>query len=179
MTNFSFLKLLDEAILPFIILAGTRFLGVFLIALIFPVEFSFGGTSELVSLPLIKFGGSEDLYFANSFSWGLVGLILAGAFGYFLFRVLTFHGDFLHPKEATRIHRQNLEFLIIDSHEAFHQGIAWVLAALVAITLAAIDFLSGVLAATAFGLVFGIGTLLVLVFWLGTTKSSLLERKKV
>jgi len=179
MVKFSFLKLLDETILPLLLLAGSRFLGVFLAALIFPVGFSFGNNPDLPSLPFIRFEGSGDLYLANSVSWGLVGLVLAISFGYVLFRILNFHGDRVHPKESSRLHNRNLEFLVIDSHEAFHQGISWVLAGLLSTCLVAGDFLSGQLSAAAFGFVFGVNAFLVLGFWWSVAGSRGLERKKV
>ena len=179
MGNLSFLKLLDETILPFVLLVGCRFLGLFLAALIFPVGFYFSVHSDLLSLPFIKFRAVNDLYLANSVSWGFVGLVLAISFGYVLFRIFNFNGDRIHPKEASRLYNRNLEFLIINSHEAFHQGIAWVLAGLFSICLATGDFLGGQLSTTVFGLVFGVGAFLVLGFWWSVAGSGRLERKKV
>jgi hypothetical protein len=178
-TKVSPLKVLDELVLPAILLVAVRFIGFFLAGLIWPIEFTFGLKSNLISLPFIQVEQPADLFIANSFSWVLVGLALAVVFCLVLFRILSYHQDHLHPKEAARTHNRNLDFLIIEPQEASSRSVSWFVLTLVSAGLAASDFWTGSLSAAAFGLVGGIDLTLGIAFWQVVVGSSFLERKKV
>src|SRR3989344_2794074 len=126
----SLLKLVDELILPTIIIIATRYFGIFVAGLTFQISFGFSLRSDLLSAPFIDFGAEADLLTANLVSWALVSVVLVVIFGFVLFRNLHFHKDWIHPKETTYLHNKNLEFMIIPAEEAFHQGFSWCLLSL-------------------------------------------------
>jgi hypothetical protein len=57
-----------------------------------------------------------------------------------------------------------LEFLIIESKEAFYQAITWSCLTLALLALATAEFLAGSLALLSFGFVYAIGGLLIITF---------------
>jgi len=173
------LKFLDELILPFVILSAARYLGVFATTYLREVQFSFGSQSDLVSLPFVHFSYFCDRLLANSISWVFVALVLAVFFGFILFRNLHFHADWVHPRVATHLHNKNLEFLIIESKEAFYQAVTWSCLTLALLALATAEFLAGSLALLSFGFVYAIGGSLIITFLFEVSRDSRLNRDKV
>ena len=174
----SLLKSLDKIILPLVLLIGARYLGVFLYALINPFQFSFSRNFDLLSLPFVK-GGQEGLLGANSFSWIFTAAVLALAFGFIAFRNLYLHEDLLHPKQATHLHRSKMDHLIVNYQDAFHQGISWWVVALISLSLALADYLSGTASTVAFGVIISVSASLLALLLLGISKGYKLDSKKV
>ncbi len=179
MKKFSLLKSLDEVLLPFILLFWARYLGIFITGLAAPIEFTFSWRIDYVSLPFIQFPRADDLIAANSISWILTGGILAVTFGFIAFRNLHLNEDWLHPKESRGLHHKNMDHFIINSCEAFHQGISWLAVAIIAFALAATDLWFGVVSTLAFGVIISVAASLMLLFALSLEQDTKLEGKKV
>ena len=179
MKKVSLLKSIDEVILPLVLLLGSRYFGVFLYALITPFQFTFSSTFDLASLPFIRCGGSSNLIAANSFSWGLTAAVLGLTFGFIAFRNLYLHEDWLHPKQATHLHKNRMDHLIVGSKEAFHQGISWGLVVAIAMLLSFADLVTGFLSTLVFGTIVSVSASVLALLLLGISRDSKLEGKKV
>ena len=179
MRKVSLLKSLDEVILPLVLLLGARYFGVFIYALITPFQFTFSSNFDLASLPFIKCTGENALRAANSFSWGLTAGVLALVFGFIAFRNLYLHEDWLHPKQATHLHKNRMDHLIINSREAFHQGLSWGLVVLISMLFSLADFVTGFLSSLAFGTIVSVSASVLALLLLGISRDSKLESKKV
>ena len=179
MKKLSLLKSVDELILPAVLLISARYLGLFLYALITPFQFTFSSNFDLASLPFIKYTGESTLRAANSFSWGLTAGVLALVFGFIAFRNLYLHEDWLHPKQATHLHKNKMDHLIVGSREAFHQGISWGLVVAISMLLSLADFITGFLSSLAFGTIVSVNASVLALLLLGISRDSKLESKKV
>lgn len=163
MGKISFVKLADKFILPLVFLIAARYLGIFIVGLWLPISFNLGGVSDLLSLPFLSFAGPAGRFLANSFSWTLVAVLLSFYFGFVLYRSVHLHEDFLHPKQAWRIHNKKLEFLTINPRESLHQTAVWLAISLAVVILASSDLLSKNLSPMVFSSLASISTLLVVV----------------
>ncbi|MCH7541177.1 hypothetical protein IH981_00135 [Patescibacteria group bacterium] len=179
MKKLSLLKSLDKIILPLVLLIGARYLGFFLYGLMSSFQFTFSRNFDLASLPFIKYVGESDLLTANSFSWIFTAAVLAFSFGFIAFRNLYLHEDLLHPKQATHLHRSRMDHFIVSSHDAFHQGISWWVVALISLSLALADYLSGAASTIAFGVIISVSASLLALLLLGISKGYKLDSKKV
>jgi hypothetical protein len=133
-------NLLDTFLLPVLVIIMVRYLGVFLASFIWPVAYSLSLGFDLISLPFISFGSTENLGAINTFSWVFVLLIVGGAFGYILFRSIYHHESWMHPKRSGEIHQRNLDFLLISQTSAYSQINGWGLCSLGLIALLVGDF---------------------------------------
>jgi hypothetical protein len=177
--KFSLLKSLDEVILPFVLLFWARYLGIFLAGLTNPIEFLIRFKIDYLSLPFIQFPQTSDYIIANSISWVLTSGVLAITFGFIAFRNLHLHEDWLHPKEARSLHSKKIEHFLTNAYEALHQNISWLVATLVAFSLAVADFWFGLLSSLAFGIIIAVTASLIILFALSLEQDSKLESKKV
>lgn len=173
----SALKLFDELILPFVLLAATRYFSIFIVHWLFSVQLSVGSKFDLLSLPLVSFKDPRDLPSVNSFSWLVTFVALAFFFGFILFRNLHFHENWIEPKVAARLHKKNLEFLITEAREALHQGASWSVITLISIIFVSTEFLNREVSTAIFGLAYAIGALLIIPFALEVVKDSLLNHE--
>ncbi|MEX0622109.1 MAG: hypothetical protein WD187_03960 [Candidatus Woykebacteria bacterium] len=173
----SIAKTLDQLILPVVIFVGARYLGIFLPVLFSQVEFQFSLDFNLISVPFIEFVNFNNLLFLNSFSWLLTAAVFGVVFSFIAFRSLHLNEDWLHPKEASRLHKRKLDHFTISPEEAYPQVLAWSLVTLVALNLSIVDFLSGAISTVVFGVGVAINALLVALFVLSLGRG--LEREKV
>ena len=173
----SIVKTLDKLILPVVIFIGTRYVGIFLPVLFSRVEFQFAFDFNLISIPFIEFVNFNNLLFLNSLSWLLTAAVFGIVFSFIAFRSLHLNEDWLHPKEATKLHKRKLDHFLITAEEASHQVLAWSLVTLVALNLSIVDFLSGAISTVVFGVIVSISALLVALFVLSLSRG--LEREKV
>jgi len=161
----SAVKILDELILPLVIVAVSRYLSIFIAALVLPFSFSLSLAGGYHSLWFIDFPNKTQAAQANLISWLFVTTVLAAYFGFVVFRSLHFSHEQLHPKHAQKLHSSNMEFLIINQEEAFHQIVSWLVIDLLIFTFLFFDFLNGGLGAAALGYFLGIsGALLTLCY---------------
>ncbi|OGY24103.1 MAG: hypothetical protein A2172_00990 [Candidatus Woykebacteria bacterium RBG_13_40_15] len=161
MRQFSAIKLADELILPLVIIVMTRYLSVFLAALLAPLNFSIGVSSSFHTLLFLSFSDKNQAVLANFISWMAVATVLAMYFGFVLFRGLHTASEQLHPKYAQDLHKRNLDFLVIDQNETRHQTIGWLAIVVLVSCLMLYDFLSVGLPAFSLGYFLGLAALLI------------------
>lgn len=175
----SLIKIIDELVLPFFILLAARYLGIFIASFLLPVGFTVSFKASLISAPFIQFASETHLLLANSIAWIFTGIVLAVVFGYVAHRILHFHEDWLHPKQAATLHDRKLDHLIINSHEALHQGVAWAVAAGAVLIATTREFIAGDLSTIAFGVIISIAATLLILFVFAVLEDHKLDGKKV
>ncbi len=112
------LKLLDESIVPAVLLFATKLAGLILAA-------RFLGVPLTISNKVLYFAHYQDLVLANDISNILVGLVILLGTSVVLIRLYHFHDSHVHPFLLTKLLESDLEFVISTSFELFHQAAVW------------------------------------------------------
>ncbi len=137
-------KFLDEFILPAVVVVGTKYISVFLVAAIFSYSWKPGfHLFQIFSIPFVEFANQQSLIVVNSISSLVTSLVLAAGFTWVFFRMQYFHEDFLPPKVSSKLYQKKMEFLIISDREAAHQVTAWFLIGAGVFLLNLLGFLAG------------------------------------
>lgn len=137
-------KLLVEAILPIVLVVGTKYISVFVInyLLSYSWEFSFSA-SQVFSLPFIQYSSSNDLLIANSISSLVMIMVLGIGFSFVFFRFQHFHEKFISPKIAANLHVSKIESIIFSEVDAHNQLTVWFTLSWIVFLTALLEFLAG------------------------------------
>ena len=115
MLSKTLLKLIDEAILPAVIVVAGKILGIALLNPKFGLPFTLNlGTLSEGNINLVN-------AYSNLFSYG--GVIIGLSF--ILIRSFFFHDTHISPQVTIRLYRFNLTSIIETTYELFHQAIVW------------------------------------------------------
>lgn len=112
------LKLLDESIVPVVLIFATKIIGLVLTA-------KYLGLSLTVSNKAFYFDHYADLILANNVSNVLTGLVILVGTLVVLSRLYYFHDSHVHPFFLTKLLESDLEFAISTSFDLFHQVAVW------------------------------------------------------
>lgn len=157
----SLLKLIDEAIIPALIVFGAKLIG--LVAANYWYDLSWDMTSRQGFFPLLSYRSTEAFLLANTFSNGLVLVVILIGFLWVLVRAHTFHGSHISPRLSVALVQKQLTGLVVHSWELYHQAVIWLAYLWLSLILFTIQAIYGV---SAWWLSI-IGTLLALLFsWL-------------
>lgn len=145
-------KLIDEAILPGLVLVLGKFLGVILVAKIISAEFKM--TSGEFFFPNFTFTNFSAYYTVNSYS----NLVMFAAVGmgaaFILARAHFFHASHITPKMHVRLLRLGLTGLIAETYQLYHQAVVWLiflwLATILVLTQAFFSLSNPIIAIVAF-----------------------------
>jgi len=116
MLSKTLLKLIDEAILPAIVVISGKIIGVAVVTKHLKEPF----TLALANIPHPT--ATIINTYSNLFSFGAITLGLTIILGkaYFL------HSSHIHPKIAIKLHNRNLTSVIETTYELFHKSIVWI-----------------------------------------------------
>ncbi|MBI4037702.1 hypothetical protein HY382_01490 [Candidatus Curtissbacteria bacterium] len=119
------IKLIDEAIIPAILLISAKIFGLIGASLIFGLPFSIHGRKILAILPSVQFANFQDYIVAENYS--NLAMFIAAAAGtmYILVKAHFFHESHIHPKLQAKLAKLNLESLITPSYHLYHQAAIW------------------------------------------------------
>ena len=125
MVSKTLVKLVDEAVVPALVLVAAKIFGVLLVArfknLVYDVTFR----SPLLPLPTLSFYSYQDYVTANSYS----NLIMLIAVSLGLLRILLqtniLHNSHVSPRVAAQLARLQLSGLISTTLESYHQALVW------------------------------------------------------
>src|SRR3989344_6508056 len=127
MVSKSIIKLIDEAIIPVLILIVAKMVSLFAVSLAFNLPFEIKAQGFLNILPVVIFKNIADYTVAENYS-NLAMLIVASLGTLFvLVRAHFFHASHIHPKLHARLVRLNLESLIAPSYHLYHQAAIWLI----------------------------------------------------
>ncbi|MEA2020663.1 MAG: hypothetical protein U9M98_03030 [Patescibacteria group bacterium] len=115
MISKTLLKLIDEAILPAVVVIAGKVLGVAILSIHINVPFTLdlGTLAEHHAATINKY--------SNLFSYSAVTLGMV----FILIRSYLFHTTHISPKITLRLYDLNLTSLIETTYELFHQAVVW------------------------------------------------------
>jgi hypothetical protein len=137
-------KALEAIILPLVLVIGSKYISVFLVNLIFSLNWGFSfSASQIFSLPFLHYPSQKDLVLANSLSSFVMVLVLAVGFTFVLFRFQHYHEGYIEPKVASRLHAKKMERLIVSEVISHNQITVWFTLAWLIFLLTLLEFLAG------------------------------------
>lgn len=119
------IKLIDEAIIPAIILICAKVFGLIGASLLFDLSFTLSQRKILSILPSVSFSSFQDYVTAENYS--NLAMFIAAAAGtiFILVKAHFFHESHIHPKLQAKLVKLNLETLITPSYHLYHQAAIW------------------------------------------------------
>lgn len=120
----SLLKLIDVSILPAILVFCFNYLGVVLSTYLFNLNWS-QGQNDFLPLPLVIQSDIENRLLVNSFSQVFMSIGLVLGLAWFLIQAHHFHETHLPPSFASKLERNGLSLLVVDSFTIFHRSFVW------------------------------------------------------
>lgn len=127
MANKSLIKLIDEAIVPAILLVVAKMIGLFLPSYFLNLEFTVEGNQFLHLLPSVHFTSTHSYLIAENFSNLAMFLAAAAGTAFVLVRAHYFHESHIHPNLHSRLISLNLESLVAPSYHLYHQATIWLI----------------------------------------------------
>jgi len=123
----SITKLIDEAIIPALILILAKILGLFIATYFLQLPFEIKLKSFLAILPSISFASVTDYTRAENYS--NLTMFVASALGAasVLARAHFFHESHVHPGFHARLVALNLESLVSSTYHLYHQAAIWLI----------------------------------------------------
>lgn len=109
------LKLIDEAILPAVVVVSSKILGIALCSIYLDIPF----TLNLTTLQEPYLSTANIYSNLAAFSAVTLGLVVI------LIRSYIFHSSHISPQVTLRLHELNLTRLIETTYELFHQSVVW------------------------------------------------------
>lgn len=127
MVNNSLKKLIDEAIIPALILIVAKIIGILASSYILNLAFEVKNASFLLLLPSIRFLSLKDYILAENYS--NFAMFLAAALGSLIviLRLHFLHESHVSPKLQKKLSSLNLEKLISPSYHLYHQMTIWLI----------------------------------------------------
>ena len=112
------LKLIDQAIVPAVLLLTARVLSVICISRQLSIPYEITGSG-------FTFGSLQDYVKVNSYSALVIIAVLAIGLGYVLLKASIFHDTHIKPGTAAKMFSLNLQPLIQSSLDIYSQGAIW------------------------------------------------------
>lgn len=120
MVSRTLVRLIDQAIVPAILLLCTRLASVILISYFIGAKFVFTTNGFL-------FNDTSNYILVNSYSTLAMVVILTAGLAYILLKALLFHDTHISPKLTTKLFRHKMATLIQSSFELYSQGVIWLI----------------------------------------------------
>lgn len=159
MISRTLVRLIDQAIVPAILLLCTRFISVVMLTYLFGIKFS-------TSPKGFTFSSVQDYLFINSYSTLAMVIILGVGLLYILIKALYFHNTHISPSLTTKLFHHRLATLIQSSFELYSQGVIWLiylyLIGAVSVILAVFDYIYNWVSVAAL-IMAGISTLILII----------------
>ncbi len=127
MVNKSLIKLIDEALLPAILLIIAKMGGLFMASLLLGLKFTVVMGDFFKVLPTVHFLNPQDYVLAENYSNLAMFLVASLGCAFILLRAHFFHESHIRPRLHSRLVALNLESLIVPSYHLYHQATVWLL----------------------------------------------------
>lgn len=112
------IKLIDQSIVPAILLIAARVISVVLVANYFGIKFDLGSGG-------FAYNTTKDYVIVNSFSTFVMIVALAVGLSYILLKSLIFHETHISPKLTASLMSLKLSSFIQTSYDLYSQGSIW------------------------------------------------------
>ena len=120
----SFIKLLDNALLPASIMLVSKFVGIFLIIRFFNLDWVVQQTpNSFLSFQTVL--SSQNVVLVTSYSDLIMFAAIALGFTINILRAVFFHNSHISPQLLNRLASKNLMSLIKNSYEIYHAASVW------------------------------------------------------
>ncbi|MCA9389805.1 hypothetical protein KC571_00185 [candidate division WWE3 bacterium] len=116
------LRLIDETIVPAILLITTKILGMWFVTILFRIDWQFSLSATASG---IEFSSHEGLLMVNSYSNLLVVIVLTFNILWLLVKAYHFHETHISPSFTLKLLSLNLTRLISTSVEVYHKALIW------------------------------------------------------
>lgn len=123
----STLKLIDEAVIPAMILIVAKVTGLFMVNYIFKMDISVSPRGFLNLLPNITYTNPNDYITAENYS--NIAMFVAVSIGVLIVTIKAhfFHQSHISPKFYQKLAQLNLEKLVSASFHLYHQALIWLI----------------------------------------------------
>ncbi|MFA6981530.1 MAG: hypothetical protein WC243_00680 [Patescibacteria group bacterium] len=111
-------KLIDQSVIPAILLLTARIVSVVLISRNLGIQYSLGASG-------FEFASQSDYVLVNSYSTLLMVVVLALGLFYIILKSLVFHESHISPRLTAKLFSLRLPAFIQNSFELFSQGVVW------------------------------------------------------
>ena len=133
------IRLIDEAIIPSLLLALAKIGGLYLSAVIFQLQFDIVKSEKTTLAPFaITFQTTKDLMLANSLS--NTAMLLIAAFGslYVLYKISGFQDRRITPQKLIQLADRGLLSLIEPSYNVYLKAFVWIIFLWISVILATV-----------------------------------------
>jgi hypothetical protein len=127
MVSKSLSTLIDEAILPALLLILAKFFGVLIVTFVIGSSWQLKFSSALPFLPTISYPNYQAYLTSNSYSNLLMYLVLALGCSFVLVKAHFLHSSHISPTLHARLASLRLSSLVSDTFSLYHQGTIWLL----------------------------------------------------
>lgn len=117
-------KLLDEAILPAVMIIAGKVIGLFLANSLNSLPYSLQSGGSILPWTVV-YNSPAEAATANTISNLFMYLVVLAGFSVVLFRAHYLHSSHIPPKLSGRLVRLKLENFIADTFEIYHQALVW------------------------------------------------------
>ena len=136
MISKTLVKLIDEAIVPALILAGAKVLGVLFVNSLFNLNWS-------ISSWQIIYSSRDDFIMANSYSSLIMYSVIVAGLIYVIIKAFYFHDSHVSPKVSAFLHLHRKDFIIQTTLGIYSKAIIWLSYTWLTTVILAIQFVFG------------------------------------
>jgi hypothetical protein len=111
-------KLIDQSIVPAILLLATRVVSIVMVSKYFDIDFSFNASG-------FSFTNQENYITVNSYSTFFMIVVLSVGLLYVLLKSYIFHESHITPPTTAKLFTLNIPILIQTSFDIYSQGAIW------------------------------------------------------
>jgi len=112
------IKLVDQAVVPAMLLLAVRILSVIFVSRYFGVDFTIGQSGFVFKVP-------GDYVLVNSYSTLAMICVLSAGLLYILMKSLYLHETHITPSFTAKLFSMRLSFFIQSSFDLYSQGVVW------------------------------------------------------
>jgi len=120
-------KLIDEGVVPAILLILAKMGGLLFAVFFFHLSFTLKVGGVLKILPTLDFVNTQGYITAENYS--NLAMFLTSSLGttFVLIRAHFFHESHIHPQVQSKLHKLNLQNIIQPTYHLYHQAAIWLL----------------------------------------------------
>ena len=163
------IKLIDQAIVPAVLLLTVRIVSVVLISYQMGIPFAVDNTGFI-------FSTTDQFLRMNSLSVFFMSIALGLGLAYILVKSMVFHSSHITPQTTAKIFSMKLSFFIQNSYDLYSQGIIWLSYTYLLIFGAGMMVLSGALLSWVFYVSLSIGIVGTILFVLDIEKEMEIDK---
>lgn len=125
MVHKSVSTLIDEAIIPAVLIVSAKIVGVFSVNFFLGNSWALESGAFLKILPAVSYFSFEEFFIANSLSNAIMFIVISLGTSLVIVRAHFFHQSHISPRVHARLLRYNLSGLLVDTFKIYHQASIW------------------------------------------------------